>query len=139
MFVIDASLYASIVVRDEFYERARDFLSKARHVRCVTLDLALIEAYNALWRHTYLLKRIPRDRFGALASLLEEVFKWSTSRVYNAADECKRSIELAVEYGMPIYDALYLARRLGFRVATFDLKLLERLKGTDLAALIYVP
>ena len=49
MFVVDASVYASIAVRDEFYRSSVAFLARNRDLGSVTLDLALIEGSRLLF------------------------------------------------------------------------------------------
>ena len=140
MFVVDASVYASIAVRDEFYKPSTAFLARSRDLGSVTLDLALIEAYNVLWKHAYLLRRIPVSKCVSIAENLERVFKNSVVRVYSAASECKDAVKLAVAYGITIYDSTYLvlARKLNYRLATLDRKLEEKLRDTELRDLIYI-
>jgi len=47
MLVIDSSVYASVIVKDKFYEKCKKYVV----VKKVTLDLAFAEAGNVLWKH----------------------------------------------------------------------------------------
>jgi len=60
MYVVDSSIFASIVVKDEFYERARRFLTQHSGRELATIDIAFVEVANTLWKHVYVLKRIAR-------------------------------------------------------------------------------
>ncbi len=140
MYVIDASVYASLAVKDQFYNISRRFLAKSRSLKCVTLDLALIEAFNVLWKHVYLLKRIPINYYLEISTMLERIFENSVVKVYNAARECENAIHISVKYGITVYDAVYvsLAEKLGYKLVSFDEKLKNRLKESELESIIYI-
>ncbi|MCD6458056.1 MAG: type II toxin-antitoxin system VapC family toxin [Thermoproteales archaeon] len=140
MYVVDASVYASVAVKDEFYTRSKAFLAKSRSLGCVTLDLALVEAFNVLWKHVYLLKRIPAGRCLEISAILERIFENSVVGVYSAIRECKSAVEISVKYGITVYDAVYvsLADRLGYKLASFDEELESRLAGTGLENIVYI-
>jgi len=66
MYVVDSSIFASIIVKDGFYQRAKEFLSLSRKTDLITVDQAFIETANALWKHVYILRRIPMDKYSTL-------------------------------------------------------------------------
>ncbi|MEM0023535.1 MAG: type II toxin-antitoxin system VapC family toxin [Thermofilaceae archaeon] len=129
LYVVDASVYASILVKDEFYERAVNFVREYAG-RLATLDLAVLEAANALWRHTCLLRRIPLDRYEALARYLKPLV-YGSARLYASLDLLESAVRIASDFSITVYDALYvaLAQKLGCKLASFDEELKKRLEG----------
>ena len=49
-YVVDSSVFASIMVKDEFYGRALDFVRRFQG-KVATVDLAVVEVANVLWKH----------------------------------------------------------------------------------------
>jgi len=66
MYVVDSSFFASIVDKDELYERARRFLTRHSGRELTTIGIAFVEVANTLWKHVYVLKRILMDRYPVL-------------------------------------------------------------------------
>ena len=62
MYVVDSSIFASIVVKDEFYERVRRFLTWLSGCKLIAIGIAFVEVANTLWKHDYVLKTIPMGR-----------------------------------------------------------------------------
>lgn len=129
LYVADASVFASIVVKDEFYERAVGFVRKYSG-RLATLDLAVVEVANALWRHARLLGRIPGDRYEVLSRSVKPLVQ-GAAKLYPAADFLEAASSAAYEYSITVYDALYvaLAQHLECKLASFDEELRKRLES----------
>jgi len=136
-YVADSSVFASILVKDEFYGRALDFVRRFQG-RIFTLDFAVVEVANALWKHVHLMKRIPRDRYAALRDAVKPLV-YSAARVFKAGELLKDALDNAVGLEITVYDSLYvtLALREGCKLATFDEKLRAQLtaEGLDVAAM----
>ncbi len=134
MFVVDASVFSSVLVKDEFYDRARNFLRRYFSTNLVTLDFALIEVANVLWKHTFVLKRIPLEVFTKLVDSIEPLIRSSTSRIYESRTILRKALVNSIELGITVYDSLYvtLALDLGYKLATFDTKLVEILESKGL-------
>lgn len=47
-FIIDSSIFASIMVMDEYYEHAKKFLYSSINMELTAVDLAFIETANVL-------------------------------------------------------------------------------------------
>ena len=127
MFVVDASVFSSVIVKDEFYERAKRFLLEHSAFDLVTVDLAFIEAANVLWKHAFIHRRISRDVYGVLAKSLESLIRTSCSKIYCACEVLGEAMEKALDLGITVYDAIYVALALKHKckIASFD----ERLKS----------
>ena len=107
-FVVDSSVFASVVVKDAFHERASRFLRRT-DVELATLDLAFIEVFNALWKHAYLLRRLSEEQCFALKRLVKPLILNSVARVYGSLDLLEEALEDAARYEVTVYDALYVA------------------------------
>ena len=136
MFVVDASLFASIIVKDEFYERAKRFLFEHLGFDLVTVDLAFIEAANVLWKHALIHGRIPRNACEGLAVRLGELIRNSCSKIYCACEFLSEALGRALDFGITVYDAVYvvLALKHNCKIASFDERLKSKLeeKGLDI-------
>ena len=131
MPVIDSSVYASVVVKDEFYENCKKYMT----VRKATLDLAFAEAGNVVWKHVKMGRIKPEDAVRR-TEILQKLI--NTSEVYKSEDILVEAIELAVKYDITVYDALFvaLALKLNDKLVTTDRKLYEKLKDTDISYII---
>ena len=140
MFVVDSSVYASILVKDEYYERARSFLIGHSKSNLVTVATAYVEVANTLWKHTYLLKRIPESSYKELRKTIIPLITASAAKVYDPLELLEYALNTAAEYQVTVYDALFVALvlKLGYRLASFDEKLKKRLESRNLG-IIYTP
>ncbi len=132
--VVDSSVYVSVLVRDEQYGRAREFLSMNAG-RLATVSIAYVEVANAVWKHVHVLRRIPVDRYEKLSRAIKSVIEASTPNIYEARELLLDALKVAGEYGVTVYDALFiaLALKLGVRLATFDEKLINVLSQQGLS------
>lgn len=132
-YVADSSVFASIIVRDEFYGRALGFVRKFQG-RIATLDFAVVEVANALWKHAHLLKRIPEDAYAALKGAIKPLV-YSAARVFRSDELLEDALDSAVRLEITVYDSLYvtLALREGCKLATFDDKLRGQLAARGLS------
>lgn len=122
--VLDSSVFASILVKDEFYDAARNFVKKSLRRENFTLELAFIEVANALWKHAYVLKRIREDKYEALRNSIKPLIS-NLARVHSSLEILEEATDNAIKYGFSIYDSLYVTLTLGkkCKLVTFDEKL----------------
>ena len=138
--ILDSSVYASIVVVDEFYEKAKNVLKLASREKAATVNIVFSEVANVLWKHVFLFKRIDAKEIKErLCLFLELVDK--TSRIFSSRDLLNEAVEIATKYGLSVYDSLYLSLAIRFKckLYTFDLGLRDRLSNTDLREIILIP
>lgn len=105
MTVIDASAIAKYVLREENWEQVRDYLA----VEPRSLDLALAEVANAIWKHQVIYRKIS----GREASLLHEALQKLGVDVLvleSFAGYLRGATEIAVKEKLTVYDALYIAQ-----------------------------
>ncbi|MDV3244632.1 MAG: type II toxin-antitoxin system VapC family toxin [Nitrososphaerales archaeon] len=101
MKVIDSSSVAKYVNREENWEPAAEALRGS----CVSLELAVKETGNSLWK---------RFRRGELSDKQAKQFfaEFVASRPFTIADQAELyapAFEIATSFALPIYDALFLA------------------------------
>ncbi len=137
MIVIDSSFLVKLVLDEPGSEKARRLVREwiASGEQLATLDMALIEALNALWKRTIKLGDL--DRAEAL-SAAEDILKvWRALRTYPSVEVATDAFETAIEVGLTVYDSLYLQLALskGGKLATFDKKLSK--KALELGLLVY--
>ena len=135
-YVIDSSVFASIIVKDKFYERASSFLKECLNKRSLTVDLSIVETANTLWKHVYLLRRIPVEKLDELRRSIVPLIL-GASHVIPSIEVIEDAVDKAAELGITVYDSVYiaLAARENCMLATFDedlVKLLEK-KGLNIA------
>ena len=138
MYVVDASVFSSLMIKDEFCERAESFLTSHRRSELVTVDLAFVETANVLWKHAHVLRRIPKESYRRLRTLVVPLVESSVSEVVEARELIREALDNACRYGIAVYDSAYvtLALKRGFKLASFDSKLRAVLEELDL---VWVP
>ena len=115
MRVIDASAIAKYLLREAHWEQVRDQLA----AEPCSLDLALAEVANAIWKHQVIYGRIS-DREAAL--LYEALQKLGADVLVleSFAGYLRGATEFAVNEKITIYEALYLvqAQKYGYIVTS---------------------
>ncbi|WP_297470944.1 type II toxin-antitoxin system VapC family toxin [Thermococcus sp.] len=115
--VIDASVLAKYVLLEPGWERVEELLMGD----AVSLDYALAEVSNALWKHHVLYGRISREEFERRSKVID--FLPNVLLLESGTDYLQVTREIAVEHRIPIYDALYIAQALKYgSLATGDEK-----------------
>jgi predicted nucleic acid-binding protein len=110
--VIDSSALAKFILREKGWERVRDVLRE----RPRTLDLAVKEAANAIWRRAVHLKDIDIEKalqiLDNLLSVKKAVIEIDPQELY-----LKQALRIAIDHGITIYDALFIAQALNRKAA----------------------
>lgn len=88
-----------------------------------TLDLAIYETLNVIWKHAYLLKKINEEAAIEFTDIVCGAI--NTMDVYSIRGNEREVIKFAIENGITIYDAAYLytAYKNEMVLVTDDLKL----------------
>ncbi|MEM4727572.1 MAG: type II toxin-antitoxin system VapC family toxin [Candidatus Bathyarchaeia archaeon] len=117
--LLDARALLNIVKRAEL-DKLRD---------AATLDLALYEALNAIWKEHVLLERMDWNTAYEFSKLLSEVFNVIEKHGIEGLE--LDVLQQAVEHGITIYDASYLtiAVKKNFILVTDDERLSEKIKN----------
>ncbi|RLE86440.1 MAG: hypothetical protein DRN04_19485 [Thermoprotei archaeon] len=75
MYIVDASVFASIIVKDKFYNSAKELIVKYRREGLITVDIVFVELANAPWKHTFKPKRIPEKMFNELKTSYYHLYR----------------------------------------------------------------
>ncbi|MEM3590959.1 MAG: type II toxin-antitoxin system VapC family toxin [Candidatus Bathyarchaeia archaeon] len=96
--------------------------------RGCTTDLAVYESINAVWKKSYILKKIRVDIAYRLIELLSNIF--NVLNLYTVKGSEKEVLEIAMKEGITIYDASYIhiAKRNKLTLVTDDKKLINAAK-----------
>lgn len=131
MIVVDSSVFASVVVKDEFHERCRAYLLQRDKA---TVDIAYAEVANVVWKHVKM-GRIRASEAVRRVQLARKLIE--SARVFRSADLVEDAVDIAVRNDVAVYDALFiaLAASLGAKLVTTDRALVERL-GPDARRLV---
>ncbi len=122
MIVLDASFIVKLVVEENYSSKARRLLGKWAEsgIHLTTLDIAFVEAANAIWKHVVKVGDLNESSAlnalkdaQKLAALIEQ--RQSTSYLVDA-------LSIALKKKLPVYDSLYIAVALveEAALATFD-------------------
>lgn len=138
-YIIDSTVFASIITKDEFHEIAYEFFYNHSTLDLITLDLTYIEVANVLWKHVYILKRIRYDEYKRLRDIVPMIIDKCVSKVYSSKNYLSDALEFSIEHGIPIYDSLFIVVTIDHKgkLVTFDSKLLEKLRSIGLEEIIY--
>ncbi|MCD6593738.1 type II toxin-antitoxin system VapC family toxin [Candidatus Bathyarchaeota archaeon] len=101
MPVVDASVIAAVILREEGWEKLIRGLKNA-----ITLDQAFKEVSNAIWKafgRGYLSRDGAVKAFNLLKSIMEVL------DVRNEVEYMDGAFKISLETGLTIYDSLYLA------------------------------
>ena len=112
MIVTDASVIIKYIMREPGWETARDVFTEG----AITVELAIKETMNALWRMILMNKINTSNALKILMAL------YSLVDVVDQRPYYEKALEIAVEKRITIYDAIYiaLAKQLGVKLATAD-------------------
>ncbi|MEM2026439.1 MAG: type II toxin-antitoxin system VapC family toxin, partial [Candidatus Bathyarchaeia archaeon] len=93
-----------------------------------TIDLAIYESINAVWKECYMLKRIRVEVAYGLIELLSNIF--NVLDLYTMRGSEKEALEIAIKEGITIYDASYIhiAARNKLTLVTDDKRLINTAK-----------
>lgn len=103
--VIDSSVLAKFLLKEEGWEKVIGIL----HRRPYTLDLAIKETANAIWRRTRLLGDISEEKavilLNDLLSIRDLILKIESQELY-----MRQALKIALQYKITIYDALFITQ-----------------------------
>lgn len=116
MIVIDASSLAKYILREENWKDVRKYLENED---VFSLNLALAEISNAVWKHYALHKKISRKEaktiFEAIKILKDVVFFEPMEKYLGKA------MKISIERKIPIYDSLYISQAINYgKIITSD-------------------
>ena len=120
MIVVDASAVIAFFLREEGWEGLSPYMKQT-----ISIDHMVKEFYNAVWKATYLLKTLDRESARAVI----ELFNTYLEKNVTIEPELKyvdEAFSIALERGVPIYDALYIALAVGKKMPLLTLDRKQR-------------
>ena len=116
MYLLDASSIVNLIRRGSIRPL----------IEGVTLDLALYESLNAVWKEHRLLKRFDRKIASEFLGIISDVF--SVIKIASIKGFEEGVFNLALKENVTIYDAsyMYIAMKGGLILVTDDRKLKDR-------------
>ena len=116
MYLFDASAILNLIKRANLKPFSQG----------LTLDLAIYESLNAIWKEYSLLNHIDYETAQEYINLVKNVFKILHIESINGIEE--KIFELASKEKLTIYDAAYLAKSIkaNYILVTDDEKLLKK-------------
>ncbi|WP_258084426.1 type II toxin-antitoxin system VapC family toxin [Thermococcus thermotolerans] len=117
MIAIDASVLAKYILLEPGWEQVEELLLKD----VISLDYALVEVSNALWKHHVLYGRISREEFERRSRVIDAIP--NVVVLENGVEYLPPARGIALEHKITVYDALYIAQALKYgKLATSDEK-----------------
>ncbi len=110
MIVIDASALAKYLLREENWEAVEDYLLK----KVYSLDLAVKEVANAIWKHVVVRKVITADMGLNIYRQLRRLVHENIVVLESQDRYIDKAVELALEHNITVYDSLYIAQALKY-------------------------
>jgi predicted nucleic acid-binding protein len=103
VIVVDASAVIAFFLREEGWEALVPYMKQT-----MSVDHVIKEFYNAVWKATYLMKTLDRESAHNVIKLFNTYLKKNVVLVPEAK-HIDEALNIALEKGVPIYDALYIA------------------------------
>jgi len=104
VIAIDASSLAKYVLREENWRDVRNHLLNEPY----SLNLALAEVSNAIWKHSVLYGRISREQANKMFKALEKLREVVVFEPFEKYLE--DAVKIAMDKNITVYDALYIAQ-----------------------------
>jgi predicted nucleic acid-binding protein len=101
--VIDSSVLTKYLLKEKDWEKIHEILLE----RPYTLDLAMKEVANAIWKRVFLLKDMDIKR---AFMILNDLFDMKLLRVEPQDNYLKLAFEIAINTGTALYDSLFIAQ-----------------------------
>lgn len=106
MIVVDASALIAFLLREEGWKNLAQYM-----VQTISVDHALKEFYNALWKSVNVKKHIDLTYAAEIIDLLHSYVK-NNMVIEPEAVYLDKALEIALNYNITVYDAIYIAQAL---------------------------
>ena len=103
MIAVDASAVVAFFLREEGWEKLAEYMRET-----VSLDLVVKEFYNAVWRAVRLHRRLSPDDAEKALTLFRKYID-GNMLLRNELDYVDKGFRIALDEGITVYDALYIA------------------------------
>ncbi|MFW6111206.1 MAG: type II toxin-antitoxin system VapC family toxin [Thermoproteota archaeon] len=131
-WVLDSNILVKLVLTEPGSHQARQTVTRTvkQGSLLYTVDLALAESLNALWKHVNIHEDLTPEEGHSAAQDLKEIY--SKLNILTTQELCKAALNLALTHKITIYDSLYLTatQKLNSTLYTADRKLHTASKNT---------
>ncbi|MBD3206314.1 PIN domain-containing protein [Candidatus Bathyarchaeota archaeon] len=125
--LLDSSILVKLVVNEPGSGDAREAVKKhlREGYRLHTVDVALPEALNALWKHVTIHNDLGEKEAGGVIEDLQRI--WVSLYVVSSHEVTRRAFQIAVESSLTVYDSLFIAAAMycSAKLFTADVKLFK--------------
>ena len=132
--VLDSSAIAALFFKEESSDKVEGVVRGCSEYH--TVDQAYSEVASVAWKRVKIYGEDEEIVRQALESAIEFIDK--VCKVVDGRSILNQAFELAVEQGITVYDALFvaLAVKLGKKLLTTDVKLYKRIRDTSLGEFV---
>lgn len=106
--MIDASALAKYILHEDGWDQVSKYLRERRSL--YSIDHILKECGNVIWKHCYVRKLVGVDTAPNLFQKLMKVVDVQVIIVEPENTYLERALEISLNSGLPVYDALYIAQ-----------------------------
>lgn len=125
--VLDSNILVKLVTGEAGSEEARITVKASLRDGYIlhTVDAALVEALNALWKHVKIHGDLDAEEAGLAAQDLLKI--WDRLNIIPTSELSEEALGIAITLNVAIYDSLYVAaaRQVRARLYTADKRLFE--------------
>jgi len=112
VIVVDASALAKLLLREEGWRLVHQSLAEEQ---AMTVDHALKEVLNAVWKAARICGLIPRRLALEKEALLHTMVERGVLRVEDERRYLREAFRIALDTGLTVYDSLYIAQAMAHR------------------------
>ena len=123
--ILDSNVLIKLIVNEPNSEKARRRIREVieENFSLYTIDIALAESLNALWKHVKLHRDLQKREAESAAKDLKELY--DSLNVITTRELLDEAVEIALTWDITVYDSLYVtaAKKLRATLYTADQKL----------------
>jgi len=123
--ILDSNVLIKLIVNEPNSEKARRRIREVieENFSLYTIDIALAESLNALWKHVKLHRDLQKREAESAAKDLKELY--DSLNVITTRELLDEAVETALTWDITVYDSLYVAaaKKLRATLYTADQKL----------------
>lgn len=125
--VLDSNILVKLVTNEAGSGEARESVMESLRDGCslYTVDAALAEGLNALWKHVKMHGDLEAEEAGLAAQDLSKI--WERLNVLSTRELFEEAVDIAITQNVAVYDSIYVAaaRKMRAKFFTADKKLFE--------------